>query len=53
MATDGMLELAEGRSDFYMSDDDFRMFSAYHIMHCQDPELLGLSSHLLYCCYKR
>ncbi len=53
VATDGMLELAEGRSDFYMSDDDFRMFSAYHIMHCQDPELLGLSSHLLYCCYKR
>ena len=53
VATDGMLELAEDRSDFYMSDDDFRLFRAYHILHCQDPELLGASSHLLYCCYKR
>ncbi len=53
VATDGMLELAEGRSDFHMSDDDFRLFSAYHLMHCQDEELLGASSHLLYCCYKR
>ena len=53
VATDGMLELAEGRSDFFLSDDDFRLFRAYHILHCQDPELLGASSHLLYCCYKR
>ena len=53
VSTDGMLELAEDRADFYMSDEDFRLFSAYHIMHCRDRELLGASSHLLYICYKR
>lgn len=53
VATDGILELAEDRSDFAMTDEDFRLFSAYHLMHCETRELLGSSSHLLYCCYKR
>ncbi len=53
VSTDGPLELAEDRADFYMTDEDFRLFSVYHLAHCQDPELLGASSHLLYCCYKR
>ena len=53
VSTDGALELAEDRADFYMTDEDFRLFSAYHLAHCRDRELLGMSSHLLYCCYKR
>ena len=24
-----------------------------YLAHCRDRELLGMSSHLLYCCYKR
>ncbi len=53
VATDGIMELAEGRSDFAMTDDDFRLFSAYHLLHCENRELLGSSSHLLYVCRKR
>ena len=53
VSTDGMLELAEDRTDFYMSDEDFRIFSAYHLAHCGDRELLGPSSHLLYVCRKK
>ena len=52
VATDGILELAEGRDDFAMTDEDFRLFSAYHLMHCEERELLGSSSHLLYICRK-
>ena len=53
VATDGILELAEGRSDFSMTDEDFRLFSAYHLLHCEKRELLGSSAHLLYICRKR
>lgn len=53
VATDGMLELAEGRADFAMTDEDFRLFSAFHLLHCEKRELLGASSHLLYVCRKR
>jgi SAM-dependent methyltransferase len=52
VATDGILELAEGRSDFAMTDEDFRLFSAYHLLHCEKRELLGSSAHLLYICRK-
>jgi len=53
VATDGILELAEGRADFAMTDEDFRLFSAYHLLHCERRELLGSSSHLLYICRKK
>ncbi len=53
VSTDGGLEIAEGRADFCLSDEDFRAFAAYHLHHCQDRELLGLSNHLLYICRKR
>lgn len=46
-AADGMLELAQ-LSNFKMSDEAFEDFSRYHIHHCTRPELLGLSSHLVY-----
>ena len=47
-AVDGILELAKGRSDFQMSDDEFRHYAAYHLATCEKRELLGCSSHLLY-----
>ena len=52
VATDGILELAEGRSDFALTDEDFRLYKAYHILHCEKRELLGSSAHLLYICRK-
>ena len=52
VAADGILELAEGRSDFSLSDEDFRRFAAYHLRHCETRELLGSSAHLLYICRK-
>lgn len=51
-AADGILELAEDRADFEMSDDDFKAFAEYHLHNCEKRELLGCSSHLLYICRK-
>ncbi len=48
VAVDGILELAEGRSDFSMPEEDFAAFTEYHLRHCENRELLGSSSHLLY-----
>lgn len=53
VATDGILELAEGRSDFIMSDEEFQDYARYHLHHCERRELLGCSSHLLCICRKR
>ena len=52
-AADSILELAEGRADFSMSDEEFAAFSAYHLQNCERRELLGCSSHLLYIGQKR
>lgn len=52
-AVDSVLELAEGRSDFAMSDADFEAFARYHLATCEKRELLGCSSHLLYICKKK
>ena len=52
-ATDSVLELAEGRKDFAMSDEEFEAFAQYHLHHCERRELLGCSSHLLHICRKR
>ncbi len=51
-AMDSVLELAEGRSDFAMSDEEFALFVKYHLATCEKRELLGASSHLLYVCRK-
>ena len=53
VSADGGLEIAEGRADFCLSDENFKAFAAYHLQHCRDRELLGLSNHLLYICRKR
>lgn len=53
VAVDSILELAEGRADFKMSDEEFELFVKYHLATCEKRELLGLSSHLLYICRRK
>lgn len=53
VATDGILELAEGRDDFRMTDAEFKRYVKYHMRVCEKRELLGCSSHLLYVCRKK
>ena len=53
VAVDNILELAEGRADFKMSDEEFGLFVKYHLATCEKRELLGSSSHLLYICKKK
>ena len=50
---DSVLELAQDRSDFAMSDEEFAAFVRYHLNFCEKRELLGGSSHLLYICRKK
>jgi len=52
VAVDSVLELAEGRSDFAMSDEDLDAFAKLWLTLCEKRELLGNSSHLLYICKK-
>jgi len=52
VAVDSVLELAEGREDFGMSEADFEAFTKYHLAICEKREMLGCSSHLLYICKK-
>lgn len=52
LATDGILELAERIPDFSMSDEEFKLFSDYHLHNCEKREYLGSSSHLLHICKK-
>lgn len=52
-AEDGILEFAEGRKDFVMTDEEFNAFTKYHSAICEKRELLGCSSHLLHICRKK
>ncbi len=49
-ATDGVLELAQGRSDFDLDGENFDKYVKYHLAFCEKRELLGHSSHLLTVC---
>ena len=51
-ALDGPLEPIELRPDFNIPDKDFSSFAAWHLNFAETRELLGASSHLLYCCKK-
>ena len=53
VAVDSVLELAEERSDFVMSDEEFEAFAKMQLALCEKRELLGSSSHLLYICKKQ
>ena len=46
VATDSLLELAEGKNDFSMLDDEFGQFVKYHMAICEKRELLGSSSFM-------
>lgn len=50
VAANGMLELAEDRLDFSMSDEHFELFCRYHFATCEKRELLGASGHLVHIC---
>lgn len=50
--TDSVLELAEKAHVMDLSDEDFRLFSEYHLKTCEKRELLGTQTHLLYICKK-
>ena len=52
VGVDSVLELAQERSDFMMSDAEFDAFAKFHLNFCEKRELLGGSSHLLYICRK-
>ena len=53
VAVDNVLEIAEQRADFSMTDEDFEAFADYQLHICEKREMLGSSSHLLYICAKR
>ncbi len=52
VAVDNVLEVAEPRSDFSMTDEEFDAFFKYQLHICEKREMLGNSSHLLYICRK-
>ena len=53
VAVDNVLEIAERREDFAMTDEDFQAFAAYQLHICEKREMLGNSSHLLHICRKQ
>ena len=52
VATDSVLELAGGRRDFAMSDEEMEAFAKLWLAICEKREMLGTSGHLLYICRK-
>ena len=52
VAADNVLEVAERRPDFFMTDADFEAFREYQLHICEKREMLGNSSHLVYICKK-
>lgn len=50
VAADGVLELAERRSDFNLEGELFDKYLRYHLALCEKRELLGHSSHLIAVC---
>jgi len=47
-AADGILELAQDRPDFSLTDEAFDQLVKLHLATCEKREMLGMSSHLLY-----
>ena len=53
VAVNGILELAEKRVDFAMSDEEMEAFAKLWLAVCEKREMLGCSGHLLYICKKK
>ena len=53
VAVNGILELAEKRIDFAMSDEEMEAFAKLWLAICEKREMLGTSGHLLYICSKK
>lgn len=51
--TDGILEPIEDRSDFEISDQDFKAFVKWYLAFSEKRELLGYTNHLLYICRRQ
>ncbi len=51
--TDGLLESIESRTDFAISDEDFKAFIDWYLAFSQKRELLGATNHLLFICRKK
>jgi SAM-dependent methyltransferase len=52
VAANGILELASGRGDFALSEEELPAYARYHLHFCEKRELLGSSSHLFVICRK-
>lgn len=52
VGVDGFLEYIEPRSDFAVSDEDFKKFTEWYLAFSEKRELLGGTNHLLYICRK-
>ena len=50
---DGILEPIEKRSDFSVSDEDFKALADWYLAFAEKRELLGNTNHLLYICKKK
>ena len=50
---DGILEPIEERSDFFLSDEDFKALAEWYLAFSEKRELLGTTNHLLYICRKQ
>jgi len=49
---DGPLEAVERRSDFELTDSDFKKMAKWYLTIAEKRELLGLTNHLIYICRK-
>lgn len=52
VGVDSILEIAEARTDFGITNDDFPKFINWHLSIGEKRELLGSNNHLLYICRK-
>ncbi len=50
---DGLLEPIEKRSDFSLTDEDFKKLADWYLAFSEKRELLGTTNHLLYICRKQ
>ncbi len=52
VSADSIMDSMEDRKSFSMDDEDFKLFTDYHLATCEKTEMQGLSFHMLYICKK-